>query len=199
LLPTDNFGPRGNKQQVQGQLPFMDQIDEYALKYGVDLDTVNQIKNDYNLRADMAQTEEEKATALSTARTEFQNAALGGGQSSGMGNARDALAMQAMIGNYIKPYADRYRGLQNEVANAYDQAARSMSGDFASVAKLGGAEYRANAEQTAGALMGSAMIDPIMATQQAQAAKQKQIEQAMFAQSLASNTGLGASSSSLGG
>jgi hypothetical protein len=114
-----------------------------------------------------------------------------------MGNSADTLAMQAMIGNYIKPYADQYRGMQNEVANAYDQAARSMSGDFASVARLGGAQYRANAEENAAALMGAAMIDPIMVEQQAQAAKQKQIEQQMFAQTLASNTGLGASSNSL--
>ena len=164
-------------------------LDQLQAKYGIDPDILANIKNDYSLRMDMAETEADRTTARNTARAEFQNAAMSSSRGLNMAGSSDALALQAMIGNYVKPYADMYKSLDYEVANAYDQVAKSMGGPLANVARLGGAQSRAFGEQQAGALMGAAMIDPFMATQQKQAGQLAQIEQQMLAQQMAGLSG----------
>jgi hypothetical protein len=145
-------------------------------QYGVDPADYQDIIENYNLTLDLADDPNDPEVmdrAKQKAKQDFLLAAQGAYEPTmggSFGKAGDALAMQALIGNYVKPYMDMTASAGNDVAAAYENAANQI-GDpgLAGLARAAGQYNRQRAVQAAGEFMGATMVDPQLLAAQRQA------------------------------
>jgi len=185
-------GNDGGGDQTAQDVSFNDRVANFQQQYGLDAEKTQNVIDRFDFRMQMAADSEDPATeeqkAKELASSELQDLVLSTIDQTDTTafNPSDALAMQALIGNYVKPYSDMYVQSGKDVASAYEQVAATL-GDpqLAARARAYGADAQSYSNLQASTLMAAGMTDPMLAAAKNQSDMLSQLNQQTQARAMA--------------
>ena len=179
----------------------------FGTQYGVPADTMNQLQNQYTAAVQLgtiangadeeglAASEAKALESYSTAVASAVQGQLSGTSSQASGDATNA-ALQAVMTQYIQPYADQQIGSSMAYADQLEQYA-NQNPSLSAILRNQAAAERANGTRMAASLMTSARIEPYMQAAQNQQSSLAQQSQQIAAQAMQPQAAASASPASM--
>ena len=188
----------GEKDTPEGPVGTLEEYQSFGTQYGVPQDTMNQLTNQYYAALDLGQIangddeagmEASQAAALGkygeAVAMAVQNQ-IAGGSKQAAGDANNA-ALQAVMTQYIQPYADQQIGSSMAYADQLEQYA-NQNPSLGPILRNQAAAERANGTRMAASLMTAARIEPYMQAAQNQQSTLAQQSQQIAAQAMQPQT-----------